>query len=132
MLLEGWNEALGEALLMLKSSASNAVAAAAVLGRGGMCELMAGALLVPGLCRFGERLTSPSPTARNWPNGVGGTSPRKALRRSEKLLRELKAAPAASPRHPVPPGEAAPRSVPEGHVLVVAEVKEVAPIARSP
>jgi hypothetical protein len=125
MLLESWNEALGEALLMLKGSASNAVTAAAVLSRGGTSEFMAGALLVPGLCRFGERLTQSVADSAELVERRRRHVAEKALRRSEKLLRELKAASAASPRHPVPLGEAAPRSVPEGHVLVVAQVKEV-------
>ncbi|WP_246686681.1 MULTISPECIES: AAA family ATPase [unclassified Methylobacterium] len=125
MLLNSWNEALSEALLILKGSASNAIAAAAVLSRGGACPFMTGALLVPGLCRFGERLTQSVADSAELAERRRRHVAEKALKRSEGLVRELKTAPAVSPRHPVRPAEAAPQSVPEDHVLIVAEVKEV-------
>lgn len=124
MLLEAWNEALGEALLILKGSASGAVAAAAVLSRGGDCEFMTGGLLVPGLSRFGARLTQSIADSAELAERRRRRTAEKALKRSEGSLRELKAAAAASSRHPVPPAETTPRSVPKGHVLVVSEVKD--------
>jgi len=124
MLLEAWNEALGEALLTLRGSASNAVAAAAVLSRGGTCEFMIGVLLVPGLSRFGETLTLSVARSAELAERRRRRAAERALQRSDKRLRELKASASASPRHPVPPADTKPRSVPEGHVLVVSEVQD--------
>lgn len=124
MLLEAWNEALREALLILTGSASNAVAAAAVLSRGGTCEFMTGAPLVPGLTRFGERLTLSVADGAKQGERRRRRAAEKALQRSDKRWRDLKASTAASPPHPAPPAETTPRSVPEGHVLVVSEVQD--------
>lgn len=124
MLLDAWNEALREALLILTGSAGNAVAAAAVLSRGGTCEFMIGAPLVPGLIRFGERLTLSVADSAKQGERRRRRAAERALQRSDKRLRELKASTAASPPHPVPPAETPPRSIPEGHVLVVSEVQD--------
>lgn len=122
VLLNGWTEALETAYASLAAAASNVVAAAAVLSRGASSEFISCTPLVRALVIFGERLTSPVADQ-------AGEQERRRRRVAEEALaksraREREAARSSATSRETIPTSARTASVPAGHILVVAEVRE--------
>lgn len=122
VLVDAWTEALEEVLLSLSATVSSVVAAAGILSRGASCDGLTCTLLARALTLFGGHLTQPVADQAEERERRRRRVAEEALAKAEKREREASRSATVQPR--TVPASAETASIPAGHLLVVAAIRE--------